>query len=71
MLQGADVGRSRDFRVGAGAAATPAAAGADAARRMPQNAHMSRPELSCSVATQFLPDQSSAADDVYAFDLPR
>ena len=28
---------------------------------------MSRPELSCSVATQFLPDQSSATEDVYAF----
>ena len=28
---------------------------------------MSRPELSCSVATQFLPDQSSAQEDVYAF----
>ena len=34
---------------------------------MPQNARMSRPELSCSVATQFLPDQSSAKEDVYAF----
>jgi ApaG protein len=28
---------------------------------------MSRPELSCTVSTQFLPDQSSAKDDVYAF----
>jgi ApaG protein len=28
---------------------------------------MSRPELRCSVVTRFLPDQSSAADDVYAF----
>ena len=34
---------------------------------MPQNEGMSRPELSCSVATQFLPDQSSAKEDVYAF----
>jgi ApaG protein len=34
---------------------------------MVQNGRMSRPELSCSVATQFLPDQSSAKDDVYAF----
>src|SRR3954470_4688988 len=34
---------------------------------MPQNARMSRPELSCTVATQFLADQSSATDDVYAF----
>ncbi len=32
-----------------------------------QNADMSSPELSCSVATQFLPDQSSATEDVYAF----
>ena len=28
---------------------------------------MSRPELSCSVVTRFLPDQSSSADDTYAF----
>jgi len=28
---------------------------------------MPRPELRASVATRFLPDQSSAADDVYAF----
>jgi ApaG protein len=34
---------------------------------MPQNGRMSRPELSCTVATQFLPDQSSAKEDVYAF----
>ncbi len=34
---------------------------------MPQNGRMSRPELTCSVATQFLPDQSSAKEDVYAF----
>ena len=34
---------------------------------MPQNERMSRPELSCTVATQFLPDQSSATEDVYAF----
>ena len=34
---------------------------------MLQNAGMPRPELQCSVATQFLPDQSSAKDDVYAF----
>ena len=34
---------------------------------MPQNARMPRPELQCTVATQFLPDQSSAKDDVYAF----
>jgi ApaG protein len=34
---------------------------------MPQNGGMPSPELQCSVATQFLPDQSSAKDDVYAF----
>jgi len=34
---------------------------------MHQNEGMSRPELRCTVATQFLPDQSSAKDDVYAF----
>ena len=34
---------------------------------LPQNAAMSRPELRCSVATRFLPDQSSASDDLYAF----
>ena len=28
---------------------------------------MPRPELHCSVATRFLPDQSSTQDDVYAF----
>ena len=28
---------------------------------------MPRPELRVSVATRFLPDQSSAADDIYAF----
>jgi len=28
---------------------------------------MSRPELQCTVATRFLPDQSSAQEDVYAF----
>jgi len=28
---------------------------------------MPRPEFQCSVTTHFLPDQSSAADDVYAF----
>lgn len=28
---------------------------------------MSRPEISCTVATRFLPDQSSANEDVYAF----
>lgn len=28
---------------------------------------MPSPELQCSVVTQFLPDQSSAKDDVYAF----
>ena len=28
---------------------------------------MSRPELQCLVTTHYLPDQSSAADDVYAF----
>jgi len=28
---------------------------------------MPRPELRCSVVTRFLQDQSSAADDVYAF----
>ena len=28
---------------------------------------MPRPELQCTVRTQYLPDQSSAADDVYAF----
>jgi ApaG protein len=34
---------------------------------MHQNVRMSRPELRCSVATRFLPDQSSAQEDVYAF----
>ena len=34
---------------------------------MPQNAAMPRPELRCSVATRFLPDQSSTQEDVYAF----
>ncbi len=34
---------------------------------MHQNAAMPRPELRCSVVTRFLPDQSSAADDIYAF----
>jgi ApaG protein len=34
---------------------------------MPQNARMSRPELTCEVATRHLPEQSSAQDDVYAF----
>ena len=34
---------------------------------MHQNAAMPSPELSCSVSTRFLPDQSSAQDDVYAF----
>ena len=34
---------------------------------MHQNAAMPRPELSVSVATRFLHEQSSAADDVYAF----
>jgi ApaG protein len=34
---------------------------------MHQNAAMPRPELRCSVVTRFLPDQSSAADDLYAF----
>jgi ApaG protein len=34
---------------------------------MHQNAPMPRPELRVSVATRFLPDQSSAADDIYAF----
>ena len=34
---------------------------------MQQNAAMSSPELRCSVATRFLPDQSSSTDDVYAF----
>ncbi len=34
---------------------------------MHQNAAMPSPELRCSVATRFLPDQSSSADDVYAF----
>jgi ApaG protein len=28
---------------------------------------MPRPELTCTVRTQFLPDQSSPADEVYAF----
>ncbi len=28
---------------------------------------MPRPELRCSVATRFLPDQSSAQEDIYAF----
>ena len=28
---------------------------------------MSHPEITVSVATQFMPDQSSAAEDVYAF----
>ena len=28
---------------------------------------MPRPELHCSVVTRFLPEQSSAADDAYAF----
>jgi ApaG protein len=36
-------------------------------RLMHQNAAMSRPELSCSVATRYLPDQSSAQEDIYAF----
>jgi ApaG protein len=40
---------------------------AGAPRLMPQNAPMPRPELSCSVATRFLPDQSSAQDEQYAF----
>jgi ApaG protein len=34
---------------------------------MHQNAAMSRPELRVSVVTRFLHEQSSAADDVYAF----
>ena len=34
---------------------------------MHQNAAMPRPELHVSVVTRFLPEQSSAADDVYAF----
>ena len=34
---------------------------------MPQNPPMASPELSCIVATRFLPDQSSAQEDVYAF----
>jgi ApaG protein len=34
---------------------------------MHQNAAMPRPELSCSVVTRFLPDQSSTSEDVYAF----
>jgi ApaG protein len=38
-----------------------------AARLLPQNAPMPRPELSCSVVTRFLPDQSSAQEDIYAF----
>jgi len=39
----------------------------EAARLLPQNAPMPRPQLSCSVVTRFLPDQSSTQDDVYAF----
>jgi ApaG protein len=34
---------------------------------MHQNAAMPRPELNCSVVTRFLPDQSSAQEDLYAF----
>lgn len=34
---------------------------------MHQNAAMPRPEIRCSVATRFLPDQSSAQEDIYAF----
>ena len=34
---------------------------------MHQNAAMPSPELSCSVSTRFLPDQSSTSEDVYAF----
>ena len=34
---------------------------------MHQNAAMPRPELRVSVATRFLHEQSSAADDIYAF----
>ena len=34
---------------------------------MHQNAAMPRPELSCSVSTRFLPDQSSTSEDIYAF----
>ena len=34
---------------------------------MRHNRRMARPELQCSVKTQYLPDQSSAADDIYAF----
>ena len=40
---------------------------AGAPRLMHQNAPMPRPELSCSVVTRFLPDQSSAQEDIYAF----
>ena len=34
---------------------------------MHQNAAMRHPELSCSVVTRFLPDQSSSPEDIYAF----
>ena len=34
---------------------------------MHQNAAMPSPELSCSVSTRFLPDQSSTSEDIYAF----
>ena len=34
---------------------------------MHQNAAMQHPELSCSVVTRFLPDQSSSSDELYAF----
>ena len=34
---------------------------------MHQNAAMPLPELSCSVSTRFLPDQSSTSEDIYAF----
>jgi ApaG protein len=34
---------------------------------MHENAVMPRPELRCSVVTHFLHEQSSAADDIYAF----
>jgi ApaG protein len=34
---------------------------------MHQNTQMPHPELSCSVATRFLPDQSSTQENIYAF----
>src|SRR6516225_2829410 len=59
--------RARLGAAGRGDARRILGAGIARARAASKCGPMPRPELQCSVATHYLPDQSATADDVYAF----